>query len=191
MPISVAIRGSSRGLTAPLSTIVRATLSLERRTPGEIGILLADDATLRSLNQAWRGIDRATDVLSFSYDEAAGGAESPRERMASRQPTPRRVNGDLVVSLDRMRDQARRYRVTPARELARLVVHGTLHLAGHDHARAAERGRMRRREAAALRACATAIRSLDLALRPSVRQASRATLKSPRRGMGSGRRASD
>lgn len=191
MPISVAIRGSSRGLTAPLSRIVRATLLLERRMPGEIAIVLADDATLRSLNHAWRGIDRATDVLSFSYDEVAEAARPRRARPAPRTRTSRRVNGDLVVSLERMRDQARRYRVTPARELARLVVHGTLHLTGHDHARAAERGRMRRREAAALRACATAIRSLDLALRPSVRQASRATLKSSRRGMGSGRRASD
>ena len=148
MPISVASPPRTRGLVAPLRALVRATLAEERRAAGEIGVVLADDALLRELNRRYRSIDRATDVLSFGYDAAS----------------ERRVSGDLVISLDRVAVQSRRYRVRPGRELARLVVHGTLHLAGHDHHRADERLRMRRAEAKALRAGAKAVAELEQAL---------------------------
>jgi probable rRNA maturation factor len=134
-------------VTAPLRAIVAATLALEQRRAGEIGVLLTDDAALRELNRRWRGIDRATDVLSFADDETA-----------------RAVSGDLVISLDRLRAQARRYRVSAGRELARLVVHGTLHLAGHDHHRESERRVMRSRERRALTGAAGAIARLERSL---------------------------
>lgn len=149
MPISVASPRSARRLGPALRTLIRDTLARVGRKPGEIAVQLTDDATLRDLNRRWRGIDRATDVLSFSYSGENG--EGP-------------VSGDLVISLDRMAAQARRYRVTPGRELARLVIHGTLHLAGLDHHRAAEREHMRRRENAALRAVATVVRQVERAL---------------------------
>ena len=151
-------RGASITLRAPrgfgrlapvLRAIVTATLAGEGRSAGEIGIVLADDAALRDLNRRWRKIDRATDVLSFGYAD-----EGP-------------VAGDLVISMDRVAAQARRYRVTRGRELARLVVHGALHLAGLDHQRPAERNRMRRREALALATAAAAVRILERRLRPA------------------------
>ena len=140
------------GLQPPLRALVATLLRGERRRLGEVGIVLADDARLRELNRTWRGIDRATDVISFGYDEAEAGAGA------------RPVGGDLVVSLDRVRAQARRYRVTPGAELARLVVHGTLHLCGHDHARATDRAAMRARETRALRDAGALVRALDRAL---------------------------
>src|SRR6266700_968802 len=112
-------------LTAPRG-LVRATLEREGRRAGEIAIVLTRDPEIRALNRRWRGIDRATDVLSFGYD-----APSPRR--------PAAISGDLVISLECMHEQAKRYRVTPGRELARLAVHGALHLAGLDHQRPAER----------------------------------------------------
>jgi probable rRNA maturation factor len=120
--------------------------------------VLSDDAMLRRVNHDWRGIDRATDVLSFAYDEREPDAAT------------RAVRGDLLVSLDRVHDQARRYRVTPGAELARLVVHGVLHLCGHDHAHVRERQRMRTREASALEAAHGTVRALARALdRPRAR----------------------
>lgn len=139
------------GVVLPLRAIVRRTLGRENASPGEIGIRLSDDAELRSLNRAWRGIDRATDVLSFPY-------EGERDQ---------RVWGDLVISIERALEQARRYRVSPGRELARLVIHGTLHLVGHDHHRVAERVRMRRAEERAMREARADIRDLDRAWRRS------------------------
>jgi probable rRNA maturation factor len=144
MPITVAgPRGTGR-LCAPLATLVRAALTLEHRRLGDVAITITDDARLRELNHAWRGIDRATDVLSFHYHEPG-------------EP----VSGDLVISAERWHEQARRYRITPGRELARLVVHGVLHLAGLDHHRAAERRRMRAQELRAMRVAAAAIRRLE------------------------------
>lgn len=192
MPISVASPPRIRGLAAPLRAIVRAALALEGGRPGEIAIVLADDRTLRDLNRQWRGIARATDVLSFSYDEALPSSGTgtrgrlragyPRQRVGlfvakprkeladqscrreGRSPSRAPVTGDLVISLDRMEEQARRFRVTRGEELARLVVHGALHLAGLDHQRPADRRHMRAREALALRAARAQVRALDRAL---------------------------
>ena len=149
--------GAAR-LAPPLRTLVNVALALERARPGEIAIVLADDATLRALNRTWRGIDRATDVLSFGYDDGAGPAPTARTRSA------RSVSGDLILSEQRWHEQARRYRVSRARELARLVIHGALHLSGLDHHRPAERRHMRAREEAALRKGAVAIRALERVL---------------------------
>ncbi len=90
-------------------------------------------------------------MLSFGYDE--GGDDE--------------VDGDIVVSLARVRAQAGRFRVTPGRELARVVVHGALHLAGLDHQGAAERRRMRAREDRVLRSLREAVADLDEALKRS------------------------
>jgi rRNA maturation RNase YbeY len=148
MPVSVASPRGLTGVAAPLRAAVLAALALEGRRAGEVAVVLADDAKLRDLNRRWRGLDRATDVLSFGYDE--GGDDE--------------VDGDIVVSLERVRLQARRFRATPGRELARVVVHGALHLAGLDHLGAAERRRMRAREDRVLRAAREAIAELDAAL---------------------------
>jgi probable rRNA maturation factor len=136
-----------------LRALIRATLVGERVRAGDIGVVLTGDATLRDLNRRWRGIDRATDVLSFPYEDAA----MPHSRT-------RIVSGDVVISLERMVEQARRYRVSRGRELARLVIHGALHLAGHDHHRPGERRLMRAREARALHMARDTIRMLDARL---------------------------
>jgi len=151
LEISIADERVPRAVAAPLRALIRATLALESARPAEIGVVLADDAALRALNRRWRGIDRATDVISFPY--FAGG-----------RGRTRLVAGDLAISMDRAFEQARRYRVTRGRELARLVIHGTLHLLGHDHHRLAERRVMRRAEARALREAHDTVRALDARL---------------------------
>ncbi len=219
MPISLAsplLEG--RALAGPLRRLVRSTLAREGLRAGDIGLLLAGDRELRDLNRRYRGLDRATDVLSFGYGESSphrrpaglglperpsGGARPDAavpngrpevrgaldERSAPRiERVPRRmrgracrrdsragrnagarrdppaVSGDIAVSLDRMAEQARRYGCARGEELARLVVHGALHLAGHDHGSAAERRRMRAREDAALRRASAEVRMLSRAL---------------------------
>lgn len=149
MAVSLSAPAPCRRLAVPLRAIVHAVLAREARRAGEIAIVLGDDADLRELNRRWRGIDRATDVISFAYDEDEPDAAT------------RPVAGDLVISMDRVAAQAKRFRVTPGAELARLVVHGTLHLCGHDHAKAGERREMRAREEAALRAVLAHARSMD------------------------------
>ncbi len=178
MPVSVVSRGRGRGLAAPLRALVRAALASESCRPAEVAVVLAGDPALRALNRRWRRLDRATDVLSFGYDEAGGTA----------------VSGDIVVSMDRVAGQARRFRVSRGRELARLVVHGALHLAGLDHRRPAERRAMRAREERVLGRARHAIAALDRALAGTPGRVSpagrRAGGRSPSRRPASARRAS-
>lgn len=167
MPVSVsAPRGLAR-LAPALRALLMQVFEGEARRLGEVSIVLSDDELLRQINRDWRSIDRATDVISFAYDE--------HERDAATRP----VSGDLLVSLDRVAVQAKRYRVTPGRELARLVVHGTLHLCGYDHMRATERTRMRTREEDALRRAIRHAAALDRALAGVTRRVARARLRVP------------
>ncbi len=154
----------------PLRAVVRAAVASQSRRAGEIGVVLTDDAELRALNLRWRGLDRATDVLSFGY---ASAPTRPRGRGAATDVTAsllqlgddRAVDGDLVISLDRVRVQARRFRVSRGRELARLAIHGALHLAGLDHQRAGERAHMRREEDRVLRGARAAVAALERMMR--------------------------
>ena len=166
-------RGLGR-LAPRLRALVLQVLRDEGRRAGEIAVVLSDDELLRQINRDWRGIDRATDVLSFAYDE--------REPDAATRP----VRGDLLISMNRVHAQAKRYRVSPGSELTRLVVHGTLHLCGHDHARAGERTHMRAREESAMRAARATVTAFDRALSgptPAPRRAAAAgsrALRTPR-----------
>ena len=95
-----------------------------RRARAEITLRIVGEAESRSLNRIWRGRDRATNVLSFG----AGPAED--------LPPPLRgaALGDLVLCAPLVRREAREQGKEPAAHWAHLVVHGTLHLLGYDHA---------------------------------------------------------
>lgn len=93
-------------------------------------VVLADDATLRRLNAGFLGWDKPTDVLSFGTDEADRTGEMEG------------YLGDIVISWDRVTEQAQTAGHSPERELAILVAHGCLHLAGYDHADEDEAARM-------------------------------------------------
>lgn len=143
MPISVAKAGArSLVLASPQRTRFaaygRRVLRREGVRRERVTVILADDSLLRSLNRTYRGKDRATDVLSFTYTDT--GPES----------ASRLLEGELYISLDRLLVQARRYRHTPGRELLRLVTHGLLHLCGHDHMKPGERRVMRQAEKIAI-----------------------------------------
>ena len=101
----------------------------------EVSVLLVDDAEMRRLNRDYRGVDRTTDVLAFALNE--GEAPDPQPQFL----------GDIVISVERARDQAGGQGSDLEAEVARLLVHGALHLLGWDHERSAEEAEgMRRRE---------------------------------------------
>jgi probable rRNA maturation factor len=91
------------------------------RTRSELSIALVDDATIADLNARYRGDSRATDVLSFSLVEG---------EYADRGGN---LLGDVVISVETAALQARRAHRGLDAEVARLLIHGTLHLLGHDH----------------------------------------------------------
>lgn len=93
-----------------------------------VNIIITDDPTLRSLNKTYRGLARATDVLSFPADSELG------------------ILGEIYISVDTARRQAVEYGGTLHEEILRLVCHGVLHLCGFDHHRAADEKAMKTRE---------------------------------------------
>jgi probable rRNA maturation factor len=107
---------------------------------GTVTVVLTTDRKIHQLNRDWLGRDRPTDVLSFRLDAAEGRGADPRVPVARRGPVP--LLGEIYVSRDRAREQAREQGVTVRAELCRLVLHGLLHLSGLTHAqmRPYERG---------------------------------------------------
>ena len=103
-------------------------------TRAELSISLVDDAAIAVLNGRHRGRPRATDVLAFSLLE---GAHAERRGV---------LLGDVVIGLETAARQARARRRTLDDEVARLLVHGALHLIGYDHVRSAQARVMRAQE---------------------------------------------
>lgn len=103
--------------------VVRDTARGEGREIAGLSVILGNDDLLRRLNRQWLGHDEPTDVLSFDLTD-----ESRIKNHESRI-----IDGEIYVSLDRVRTQAAEHGDKPERELLRLVVHGMLHLCGIDH----------------------------------------------------------
>ena len=149
------------GIPGPqwLADAVRQGLArvLPQDAAGQVSLLIADDAAIRALNRAYRGRDETTDVLSFSAQYAGPGdppATAPAQPagpdffpLPDGEPPPL---GDIAISLPQARRQAEAAGVPLKRELALLLVHGALHLLGHDHYDHAERAAMQALERAAL-----------------------------------------
>ena len=132
MPVAVDNRQRRIRLsTAAVARAARRALAAVGRRAGMVDLALVDDAEIRRMNTAFRGVRRRTDVLAF-----------PVETLDS----PGQLVGQVVVSVDTARRQARRVGVTLSEELALLVTHGTLHLVGYDDRDPVEADLMHRRE---------------------------------------------
>jgi probable rRNA maturation factor len=118
---------------AAVATLVAAVLEAEGVYGAEVGVAFVGDGRIRALNREHRGLDKVTDVLSFpleAEDEVAAWREL---EAAPPGDVPPRLLGDVVVGGRQALRQARTHGVPPAFELALLLVHGVLHLLGHDH----------------------------------------------------------
>ena len=97
-----------------------ASVEIPLTKGAEVSVMLGDDATIRALNRQWRGLDHATNVLSFP----AGGPGPLAER---------HFLGDIAIAYDTVVRESADAKVSPSDHLSHLVVHGFLHLVGHDH----------------------------------------------------------
>jgi len=128
-----------RAAAAARGVLAQAALFLDRLGPAlEVSIVLGDDALVRRLNRQRRGQDRNTDVLSFpTFDR-----EALREAAEAGQPGPAPggplLLGDVVLAFETVAAAAAARDLALADHLAHLVVHGVLHLLGHDHQDPAE-----------------------------------------------------
>lgn len=107
-----------------------------------IGLTFCDDDAIRAINAEYRGIDRATDVLSFPLYERDDEIELFDDELSP--------FGDIVLSVPHAIAQAEEYGHSVEREVCYLVVHGLMHLAGYDHIKPEEKSEMRAEEEALL-----------------------------------------
>jgi probable rRNA maturation factor len=123
--------------TGPLAqrAIIEAAAMLSTASV-ELAIVLTDDSAIRSLNHAWRGVDAATNVLSFPTTHAGG--EPP-------------LIGDIVLAYETIAAEARAAQKPFAHHVAHLAVHGFLHLLGYDHVRNKDAATMQQLEREVLR----------------------------------------
>ena len=118
-------------------------------TPCEINVLVTDDEGIRAINKAYRNIDKATDVLSFPMFQLTTGVlpeswEEYRDVETDLVPL-----GDMAISIERAKQQAKEFGHSVKREVGYLTIHSILHLLGYDHVDEGEMKRqMRAREEA-------------------------------------------
>jgi probable rRNA maturation factor len=125
-----------RGLRALLRRAVEAAAAELSTSAAELAIVLTDDSTIRVLNRKWRGIDAATNVLSFPAEVPAGAPA---------------LLGDIVLAYETVARETRRDGKPFAHHVAHLAVHGFLHLCGYDHERDSDAETMEQLERTILR----------------------------------------
>ena len=119
-----------------LESTVRRLLEAVGEAESSLSLTLVNDAAIAKLNEQYRGKAGPTDVLSFPmFDDTTTDPEIEE-----------RLLGDVVISIDTAKRQAAEYDAPLQSELYRLVIHGLLHVMGHDHIEPEERAEMEAEE---------------------------------------------
>ena len=103
-----------------------------------VNIVLTNPENIRKINKEHRNIDKETDVLSFPMFE--------KEELEKRKGLNQDVLGDIVISIEKVKEQSQEYGHSFERELAYMAVHGFYHLMGYDHMTEEEKSEMRKKE---------------------------------------------
>lgn len=101
-----------------------------------VSVILTTPSIIKEINKQYRNVDAQTDVLSFPMFE-----KEEISQVAEEEPL-----GDIMISVERVKEQAQEYGHSFERELAYMLVHGFYHLMGEDHIQEEEKNRMRKKE---------------------------------------------
>lgn len=145
---------AEKKLALPYETIIRevveAALDFEHCPyEAEVNVVLTDDEEIREINREYRSIDSATDVLSFpmlEYTVPSDFDHVEEEEDSFNPDSGELMLGDIMISVDKVAEQAVKYGHSETRELAFLVAHSVLHLCGYDHMEDAERVEMEKKQ---------------------------------------------
>lgn len=127
-----------------LKNVVEVCFQTEKldRNKTYVNIILTTQVEIQRINNIYRNIDKPTDVLSFPMFEK----EEIKDFLKSKHCNIKEVLGDIVVSVEKVKEQAKEYGHSFERELAYMVVHGFYHLMGYDHMEEKDKKQMREKE---------------------------------------------
>ncbi|KPK86960.1 MAG: hypothetical protein AMS27_03775 [Bacteroides sp. SM23_62_1] len=111
-----------------LKDLIKKIINLHNKKTGEINIILTCDEKLLDLNKKYLNRDYYTDIITFDYSEKE------------------RISGDLYVSIERIKENAKEYKVNEEDELKRVIIHGILHLLGYKDEKEKDKYKMRKKE---------------------------------------------
>lgn len=134
-----------------INSVVKEALDYENCPyEAEVNVLITDNETIRRINKEYRDMDKPTDVLSFPMIEYETPSSFEHlEEMVNDYFNPETgelLLGDIVLSVDKVEEQAMNYGHSQTRELAFLVAHSMLHLCGYDHMEDVERLEMEKKQ---------------------------------------------
>lgn len=109
-------------IISSMKEVLEETLEMEKVNNSEFNVILVDNKRIREINKSYRKIDKETDVISFALEDLKDDIKLDT-----------RVLGDIYISVDKAKDQAKEYGHSEKREFCFLCVHGLLHLLGYDH----------------------------------------------------------
>lgn len=116
-----------------LKTWIRSVIEKEKLILGNLSYVFCDDESLLKINQQFLDHDTYTDIITFDYREG------------------KTVNGEIYISIDRVRDNAEKYKTNFENELHRVMIHGVLHICGYKDKTKAAKELMRKMEDASLK----------------------------------------
>jgi len=154
MEINILIEDEFKGKVTKswLSTVAEKVLAGERTGDNvELGVLITTQEKVQELNWTYRNKNEPTDVLSFFMipEKAERGGDSTD--IFVMPPGNIRHLGEVIISYPQAKEQATEHKHTVKEEIAVLIIHGILHLLGHDHEKPGDEKIMRARESAILK----------------------------------------
>jgi probable rRNA maturation factor len=123
-----------------VTKVVGVVSKREKKVRGVVEINVVDKKIIKKINWQWRGKNQVTDVLSFAWQE---GSTTPGSRHL----------GEIYLCFEKIKEQAKEYRITAKEEFARMLVHGLLHLVGYDHVRPLEAKKMFKKQEKIIKEC--------------------------------------
>jgi probable rRNA maturation factor len=116
-----------------IKTWIKTVIEKEKRVLGNLNYSFVSDETLLKMNNEYLKHNTYTDIITFNYNEG------------------KKISGDIFISIDRIKDNAKKFEVPFEEELHRVMIHGVLHLCGYKDKTKTDSDLMRKKENAALR----------------------------------------